>query len=447
MKKTFWKKMLSLTLVVLMVCLALPILAADDYSVWDGSIETDWLKDSEKTHIIDSAAKLAGLAKLTNDQAIGGDTGAYEGHTFYITVNIDLNGKEWAPIGYTYGVNFAGNLEGKLGGVEGAAVTIKNLVISDNTNNNNTGFIGTLRGGSVKNLTFVNAKVDYPQGSSQGIVVGYISKVITAIENIKVIDSYVSASASTTEGTGGVIGYAKVDEPLTFKNVAFINGTVEADTKYAGGIIGQARTNAEGAHYTFENCYVSGKITGNVDDAGGIAGTLMHKFDNDCFTLKNVQADNVTVKAATAGGTLVGRLTGTTLVIENALVTDSGEWVGEAAGTVDATDCYSNNDKAIFDGETPLKVSKNDLTDLAAKTTLAGFDFDSAWLAREGATAILRVAKADTDVEAGVVEVVDTATTGTTTVTTAPATWDGAVIAAVTAVLSGLGFTLAGKKR
>ena len=84
MKKALWIKTLCLTLcVMLTLSLGLTVSAAEEYSVWDGSIETDWLKESEKTHIIDSAAKLAGLAKLTNDAQIGGSTGAYEGHLLH----------------------------------------------------------------------------------------------------------------------------------------------------------------------------------------------------------------------------------------------------------------------------------------------------------------------------------------------------------------------------
>ncbi|MBQ3591548.1 MAG: hypothetical protein II979_06365, partial [Clostridia bacterium] len=276
MKKSLWLKALSLTLcVMLTVCLGLtvPVFAADEFSVWDGSVETDWLKDSEKTHIIDSAAKLAGLAKLTNDAAIGGSTGAYEGHTFYITVNIDLNNKEWTPIGTNYGINFAGNLEGKLGGVEGAAPTIKNFALTNTAGHGNTGFIGTLRGGSVKNLIFENASVAYIEGSSLGIVVGYMSKVVTAFENITVINSHVKSTATRQdEGVGGVVGYAKVDKALNIKNVAFINGSVEGSIVETGGIIGFARVNAENELISFENCYVSGSVKGNAGNAGGIAG-------------------------------------------------------------------------------------------------------------------------------------------------------------------------------
>lgn len=430
------KKLVALTLcVMLTVCLGLtvPVFAAEDFSVWDGSVDTEWLNESEKTHIIDSAAKLAGLAKLTNDAAIGGSTGAYEGHTFYITVNIDLAGKEWTPIGTNYGINFAGNLEGKLGGVEGAAPTIKNFALTNTAGHGNTGFIGTLRGGSVKNLTFENASVSYIDGSSLGIVVGYMSKVVTAFENITVINSHVKSTATRQdEGVGGVVGYAKIDKALNFKNIAFINGTVEGAIVETGGIIGYARVNVENELITFENCYASGTVTGNAGNAGGIAGKLQVLNDSDVFTMKNVQTENLTVKATTAGS-LFGQTTGGTVVVENALLINSTESVaGDAVSVVDATDCFANKDDAVC-----LTRSDAELTDLAAKDTLKAFDFGGVWTARAGKTAILTLAMGADDVEAGAV-VEDVAG--------APQTFDMGIVAAVAAIVSAAGYMLSKKR-
>jgi len=430
------KKLIALTLcVMLTVCLGLtvPVYAAEDFSVWDGSVDTEWLNESEKTHIIDSAAKLAGLAKLTNDAAIGGSTGAYEGHTFYITVNIDLAGKEWTPIGTNYGINFAGNLEGKLGGVEGAAPTIKNFALTNTAGHGNTGFIGTLRGGSVKNLTFENASVSYIEGSSLGIVVGYMSKVVTAFENITVINSHVKSTATRQdEGVGGVVGYAKIDKALNFKNIAFINGSVEGAIVETGGIIGFARVNVENELITFENCYVSGTVTGNAGNAGGIAGKLQVLNDSDVFTMKNIQTENLTVKAGTAGS-LFGQITGGTVEVQNGLMINSTASVADASAPVDATDCFANTDDVVF-----LSRTDAELTDLAAKDTLKGFDFGGVWTARAGKTAILTLAMGADDVEAGVVEEVAAGS--------APQTFDMGVVAAVAAIVSAAGYMLSKKR-
>ena len=439
MKKTLWLKVLSLTLCVMMTLalgLAAPVSAAEEYSVWDGSIETDWLKESEKTHIIDSAAKLAGLAKLTNDAQIGGSTGAYEGHTFYITVNIDLNGKEWTPIGTNYGINFAGNLEGKLNGVEGAAPTIKNFNLTNTAGHGNTGFIGTLRGGSVKNLTFENVGVSYIDGSSLGVVVGYMSKVITAFENITVINSHVKSTATRQdEGVGGVVGYAKIDKALNFKNIAFINGTVEGAIVETGGIIGYARVNVENELITFENCYVSGTVTGNAGNAGGIAGKLQVLNDSDVFTMKNIQTENLKVKAGTAGS-MFGQTTGGMVEVQNALLINSTASVADdAIGFVDATDCFANTDDNVCMTRTDAE-----LTDLAAKDTLKDFDFGGAWTARAGKTAILTLAMGADDVEAGAVAE-NAGDAGS-----APQTFDMGVIAAVCAVVSAAGYALSKKR-
>lgn len=441
MKKALWIKTLCLTLcVMLTLSLGLTVSAAEEYSVWDGSIETDWLKESEKTHIIDSAAKLAGLAKLTNDAQIGGSTGAYEGHTFYITVNIDLNNKEWTPIGTNYGINFAGNLEGKLGGVEGAAPTIKNFALTNTAGHGNTGFIGTLRGGSVKNLTFENASVAYIDGSSLGIVVGYMSKVVTAFENIKVINSTVKSTATRQdEGVGGVVGYAKVDKALNIKNVAFINGSVEGAIVETGGIIGYARVNAENELFTFENCYVSGTVKGNAGNAGGIAGKLQVLNDTDVFTMKNVQAENLKVTADNAGA-LFGQLTGGSVEVENALMINAGETVSDPAAAVDATDCYANYDDANC-----LQLTDAEMTDLAAKTALPTFDFAGVWTARAGKTPVLSLAMGEGDVEAVEAELVVPGAEGGAAVV-APQTFDMGILAAAAAVISAAGYALTKKR-
>ncbi|MBR4961926.1 MAG: hypothetical protein IKY52_13610 [Clostridia bacterium] len=434
------KKALALLLCVMMtVCLGLtvPVSAAEEYSVWDGSIETDWLKESEKVHTIDSAAKLAGLAKLTNDAQIGGSTGAYEGHTFYITVNIDLNNKEWTPIGTNYGINFAGNLEGKLGGVEGAAPTIKNFSLTNTEGHGNTGFIGTLRGGSVKNLIFENASVSYIDGSSLGIVVGYMSKVITAFENITVINSNVKSTATRQdEGIGGVVGYAKIDKALNFKNIAFINGSVEGAIVETGGIIGYARVNVENELITFENCYVSGSVKGNAGNAGGIAGKLQVLNDSDVFTMKNVQTENLTVNASTAGS-LFGQTTGGTVVVENALLINSTASVADdAVAAVDATDCFANKDDVVC-----LTRTDAELTDLAAKDALSSFDFGGVWTARVGKPAILTLAMGADDVEAGVA-----ADAGAVDAGSAPQTFDMGIVAVAAAIVSAAGYMLTKKR-
>ena len=322
--------------------------------------------------------------------------------------------------------------------MEGAAPTIKNFALTNTAGHGNTGFIGTLRGGSVKNLTFENASVAYIDGSSLGIVVGYMSKVVTAFENITVINSHVKSTATRQdEGVGGVVGYAKIDKALNIKNVAFINGSVEGAIVETGGIIGFARVNAENELISFENCYVSGTVTGNAGNAGGIAGKLQVLNESDVFAMKNIQAENCKVKADNAG-VLFGQLTGGSVEVQNSLLINSGASVADAAAAVDAIDCYANYDDNNF-----LARTDAELTDLAAKDTLKSFDFGGVWMARAGKTPILTLAKGADDVEAGIAETVEP---GTADGGSAPQTFDMAVVAAVSAIVSAAGYMLSKKR-
>ena len=63
--------------------------------VWDGDIDIEWVGEGTKDnpYLITSAAELAGLAQKVN----GGET--YSEKYFKLTTDIDLNNREWTPIG------------------------------------------------------------------------------------------------------------------------------------------------------------------------------------------------------------------------------------------------------------------------------------------------------------------------------------------------------------
>ena len=120
-----------------------PVATPDDatWDKWDGSYDTtpfDGIEDhaadrsSEEPIIIDTAEKLAGMAKYVNETvAIGGaSSGALLNQKVYITKNMDLMCLDFPIIGKAYSeamVSFL--LEGRLNGTEGAAITIANLSI------------------------------------------------------------------------------------------------------------------------------------------------------------------------------------------------------------------------------------------------------------------------------------------------------------------------------
>ena len=78
--------------------LGISLYAAD---AWDGTVDTDWYTNAadgtgtaNKPYEISTAAQLAGLAELVND-----GTAEFSGKTIKLAEDIDLDKREWIPIG------------------------------------------------------------------------------------------------------------------------------------------------------------------------------------------------------------------------------------------------------------------------------------------------------------------------------------------------------------
>ena len=110
-------KQLKLTFLCLFCLISLGLSNAQT-SVWDGiSSDTSWYIEGKTEYHIKSAAQLKGLSDLT-------DTSTFEGCIIYLDRDIDLNNKQWLPIGRYNGGNFKGTFNGK-------GHLIKNLYIDD----------------------------------------------------------------------------------------------------------------------------------------------------------------------------------------------------------------------------------------------------------------------------------------------------------------------------
>lgn len=333
MKNSMIKKFaLLLVVVMVMTSMAIAVSAdeASDWSYWDGiTVDVTPFEgkdpavdyDPEKGHtpiVIETAAQLAGLAKVVNASGQGGgQKGAYRSWPIYITKNIDLDGYKFTPIGWGYNTAaFGGFLEGRLNGQEGVPVTIKNLWISEGSpvytpggldgskpgekETVNNAFIPTLRNGGVMNLTFENAKVGHPNATGDcGIVVGYFSKNGSVFSGVTVKNSTLITGYGTGK-SGGVIGQLKNEKIDLLKDVRAENLTlvtrITEDGEYAaernvGGIVGTWDCKMP---LTFENCYYSGKVvaldtweTIEADMyAGGFIGTTQAGQD---LTFKNCE--------------------------------------------------------------------------------------------------------------------------------------------------------------
>ena len=152
----------------------------------------------------------------------------------------------WTPIGNSdnmYQGTFDGN--GK---------TISNLYI--NATSGDAGFFGYAGNGSIKNITFDNAKVN-STGNNTGILAGYDGYCI--IENIKTLEK---CSVEGIENVGGIAG-STIGNIINCENHAMVMGA-----SCVGGIVGYY----DGSYRSITSCANYGFVTGSAANVGGMVG-------------------------------------------------------------------------------------------------------------------------------------------------------------------------------
>ena len=152
----------------------------------------------------------------------------------------------WDPIGN--GRMYCGMFDGN-------GKTIRNLYI--NSTIMYKGFFGYANSGSIKNITFDNAKVKNTHYNGTGILTGAFEKC--TIENIKTL---ANCSVEGTYNTGGIAG-GGTGNISNCENRAMVNGT-----NNVGGIVGYSSDNT----ITISSCANYGAVTGTEYAVGGIVG-------------------------------------------------------------------------------------------------------------------------------------------------------------------------------
>ena len=208
---------------------------------------------------ISSAAELAWFRDYVNNES------QYASAT--LTEDIDLsefchaadattNTEElsWDPIGN--GRMYCGTFDGN-------GKTIRNLYI--NSTIMYKGFFGYANSGSIKNITFDNAKVKNTHYNGTGILAGVFEKC--TIENIKTL---ANCSVEGTYNTGGIAGTG-TGNISNCENRAMVNGT-----NNVGGIVGNSSDN------TISSCANYGAVTGTECNVGGMVGFFISGTIQNC---------------------------------------------------------------------------------------------------------------------------------------------------------------------
>ena len=250
----------------------------------------------------------------------------------------------WTPIG-----NFDNRYQGTF---DGNGKTIRNLYIN-NAASGYVGFFGYAEKGSIKNITFDNAKVNCT-GNNTGILAGYEEYCI--IENIKTLES---CSVYGTNNVGGIAGDARGDIS-NCENHAIVNGRFSV-----GGVVGSH----EGVDNTITSCANHGAVTGTDRQVGGMVGSFGSGIIQNSANYGDVTGTDIV-------GNLIGyankcnlnNVLGTGNVTATSDTGCAGLLVGRinlSSGTASGILAYNSSAK--------LTINKTEQTDGAVKAIGGGF--------------------------------------------------------------------------
>lgn len=286
------KKVLSLLLMFCMVISLMPAMslkaaAESDGTVWDGtSSDESWYTNnpSADTYYISTAAQLRALADMTDSEK---DRDTYNGlseKTINLTNDIDLNGKEWTPIGTDW---FGGTFNGN-------GHTISNLCETVANDSCLYGLFGYTNGTIINlNVSGSLSVPDIPEsliadvpedelsniGSVAGGIAGFSAgEIINCVSNVTIdvkTTQYKVMIGGITGLTNFLVLNCRAEGSITLDDAEAANSIT------IGGLCGEAD----------ENCseYINCCSTMTLPDISGSAeiGALLGTVDRSC-TMKNV---------------------------------------------------------------------------------------------------------------------------------------------------------------
>ena len=244
----------------------------------------------------------------------------------------------WIPIGYsnTYQGTFDG--DGK---------TIRNLYI--NATSGYVAFFSYADAGSIKNITFDNAKVKSTGNYNTGILAG---KACCSIENIKTL---VNCSCEGIENVGGIAGIAKDSKIINCENHAEVKG---ADS--VGGIAGSS----EGSGTSISSCANYGDVKGTGNRVGGMVGYFDLGTIQNCANYGNIMGSDVV-------GNLIGYADdkcnlNNVLGTGNVTATSNTKRVGFLVGFINRSSSTAS-DILAYNSSAKLTINNTEQTDGAVK--------------------------------------------------------------------------------
>ncbi|MCF8332413.1 MAG: LamG domain-containing protein [Bacteroidales bacterium] len=247
-------------------------------------------------------ATTADLIELSNTSA---DWSAYFIQTADIAFNADETQVDWnnsGSAGPTDGFSPIGNSTNNFSGsYNGSGYTIDNLFIN-RSSTDNIGLFGMIGDNvAINDLAVTNADITGKQYSS--ILCGRVDGSNSSIDNCETsgtLTGSVSCGSMVGRGNGSI---------SNSHSSATVSAGISSDWSDTGGLIGDAKG-------TISNCYVTGNVTAEGRNTGGLAGWVREGITiEQCFTTGDVTI-NSSNPTGEAGG-LVGSYSGTSQIINS----------------------------------------------------------------------------------------------------------------------------------
>ncbi len=291
------------------------VFTSGDSSRWTYHADTSWYNELQPSFTIDTPEKLAGLAKLVNEDLspdVDPDPeivkrnviNGFAGKVFDIDTDLNLSRYLWEPIG-TPEHPFKGTLYAKNGG----SFTISGLKLAPGETY--AGLVGYMDNATVGGLIFANNGSISLHNSWKDVYVGVaVGKMVnnSTVYNITNRLPIEVGSNNATVFAGGIVGSGDGTISNSFNEAAI---TANASTVYSGGIVGHS----EGTRLIVKKVTNSAAVTAHGFDttgqafAGGIqayAGATL-VMDEEETPIENKGAISANGGGAAYAGGIVGK--------------------------------------------------------------------------------------------------------------------------------------------
>lgn len=238
------------------------------------------------------------------EQVNGGN--GFSGKTVNLTVNIDLENKEWTPIGN--GTSSSDNPNILRGTFDGNDNTISNLKVT--AEGTDAAGLFTNSFGTIQNLKVTN--VDITGHYKAGSIVG--DGICAKVENCHVIGGTITSTPynkNNANCVGGIVGYLSAESEAYVQNCSVDGLTIKAYRAVAG-IAGRAYgANAKVLNNTVSNTAIIADQTDEYSEvkpleAGEIVGSNLSNTDLSSNTATNVSIEIYAKDAQTLASALTG---------------------------------------------------------------------------------------------------------------------------------------------